>query len=757
MRTILALALLSLFVSPPHALARKSKLLKNSLLSVAEPHPGEPANAHPFVNVIVFFGRLADFTPADPSTFRAKMGRDNITGDFTPLLDADGRQIGVRAKIGPERVKIGRRPRNTLRLSIQAAKTGEKGPRARDVDRVRFGAVLEPNRDCTAQVGADTTLIVPGIPVQFEGTDGTSDPDRDELTFMWDFGDGTTSTESDPIHTYTEQSGDVVATLTVSDGQATCTNQVTLEAVPALPPGTSAGAVFIESDAALEFASVAPGSSVTKTLTFKNTEGGMTAVPMRLATSSPSFQLSETNLTLGPGESHEVTVTFAPSATGHQDGRLVAVANATNRQVVTLLMHGYGGNSPGNGPTFAADAVFFTEIAQGLVGLGTFGYMPDGRRFFADNGVHTCFVPGGGSGTGDLCLTDQDCAPNGGTCNTSSTCQGGQTPGAPCTTPLDCGNGSYCPSYSLFDPVDLCSDGDSLYILSDEGSFTEPDLNAETERSISILRMDLDANGNVTKRDILDRTTTETGHIACDGFAAGQGGQLYIPEFHNVPDQGTCFRSEREALVKVAKSNGANQVITGRLDAYEGLADCDDLDPVMQLEVSRDGSRMLAGFESGGLWQIRPSPLFYSADITELFQLHPDGSVLFASTTDSGSTGLVNLYRLTPEQVQSGPLPYSALVPCASFAVPNNTLRDAIGRTVAISMAAERAAVGSTDATALVTFATGSGMSSTVSSLFKVISPVLSVRGTVAFSAPANTTTCSVQGLITLDAQELAF
>ena len=50
----------------------------------------------------------------------------------------------------------------------------------------------------------------------------------------------------------------------------------------------------------------------------------------------------------------------------------------------------------------------------------------------------------------------------------------------------------------------------------------------------------------------------------------------------------------------------------------------------------------------------------------------PDGTVLFAATTESGSTGLVNLYRIRPEDVQSGPLPFSALLPCASFTVPNN-------------------------------------------------------------------------------------
>jgi len=44
-----------------------------------------------------------------------------------------------------------------------------------------------------------------------------------------------------------------------------------------------------------------------------------------------------------------------------------------------------------------------------------------------------------------------------------------------------------------------------------------------------------------------------------------------------------------------------------------------------------------------------------------------------------------------------------------------------------------------------------------VPSLLKVIGSKVYVHGTVAFSAPANTTTCQVLGLITLEAEELAF
>jgi hypothetical protein len=750
------LALLFLGLALPWLDARpaaaRPKLLKNSLLSVAEPHPGEPAHAHPHVNVIVLFGRLTDGASADPSTFRARIGRADVTSEFTPMLDARGAQIGMRMKLDASRVKLGRRPRNVLRFSIQAERTGKK--RIRDVDRVRFGAIETANGPCVAQGDADTEVIVPGIPVQFTGSAGTSDPDRDELTYQWTFGDGGTSTAADPVYTYDVQSGDVTATLTVSDGQATCTSAVQLQAVPPLDPGKTPGAIHVASATTLEFGAVAVGTTSTKTLTVTNTDELETSqVKIRLASSSPAFQPSATDVTLGPGESRDVTLTFAPQLGIHQHARIAFAVNAANRQALSLLSHGYGGVAPNNGPTLAADTIFYTD-ATSLLGLGTFGYMPDGRRFFAENSVHTCNVAGSGLGYGDYCLTDQHCAANGGTCSTSSLCVGGDNAGQPCTVSTDC-PGSFCPSYSIFDPIDLCSDGKSIFLVSDEGTFTEPDPNTETERAVTLMRMDLDEAGNVTKRELLGRTTTETAHIACDGFPANQGGQIYIPEFHNVPDQGTCFRSEREALVKIAKSSGAQQVVTGRIDAYEGLGECDDLDPVLQLEITRDGQKMVAGFESGGLWQIRPSPIFFSPDVTELFQLHPDGSVLFAGQTDSGSTGLVNLYRITPGQVQHGPLPYSALVPCSSFAVPNNTLRDARGRTIVIGMTSARSAASASDVTAFLSFVSTSSFSSTVPQLLSIITPTLIVRGTVAFTAPADTSTCSVEGLVNLETLEL--
>ena len=71
--------------------------------------------------------------------------------------------------------------------------------------------------------------------------------------------------------------------------------------------------------------------------------------------------------------------------------------------------------------------------------------------------------------------------------------------------------------------------------------------------------------------------------------------------------------------------------------------------------------------------------------------------------------------------------------------------------TVVIGFAADPSAVGSQDATGLVSFV------SSVSGLSDIVSTPLFVRGTVAFSAPANSTQCSVSGLINLEVLELAF
>ncbi|MFJ8357870.1 PQQ-dependent sugar dehydrogenase [Streptomyces sp. NPDC093984] len=66
-----------------------------------------------------------------------------------------------------------------------------------------------------AQAAANRTSGQAPLKVTFSSA-GTSDQDGDALTYSWDFGDGTTSTASDPTHKY-RKNGTYTATLTAKD------------------------------------------------------------------------------------------------------------------------------------------------------------------------------------------------------------------------------------------------------------------------------------------------------------------------------------------------------------------------------------------------------------------------------------------------------------------------------------------------------------------------------------------------------------
>lgn len=68
-----------------------------------------------------------------------------------------------------------------------------------------------------AVAAADSTGGDIPLTVGFDST-GSIDPDGVIVSYLWDFGDGTTSTSQNPVHTYTVP-GDYVATLTVTDDQ----------------------------------------------------------------------------------------------------------------------------------------------------------------------------------------------------------------------------------------------------------------------------------------------------------------------------------------------------------------------------------------------------------------------------------------------------------------------------------------------------------------------------------------------------------
>src|SRR5690606_16810877 len=78
----------------------------------------------------------------------------------------------------------------------------------------------------TVTAAADLLAPTEGQQIQFTAT--AADPGGDPITLSWDFGDGTTSTDQNPVHTYVDE-GEYTATVTASDGLATATASVTID------------------------------------------------------------------------------------------------------------------------------------------------------------------------------------------------------------------------------------------------------------------------------------------------------------------------------------------------------------------------------------------------------------------------------------------------------------------------------------------------------------------------------------------------
>src|SRR5262245_45501886 len=73
----------------------------NELVRIVTPVHKQAAPAHPFVNVIVRFGQADDGTPADPSTFGVRLGREDVTDRFMPISE-NGEIIGMQGVLdGP--------------------------------------------------------------------------------------------------------------------------------------------------------------------------------------------------------------------------------------------------------------------------------------------------------------------------------------------------------------------------------------------------------------------------------------------------------------------------------------------------------------------------------------------------------------------------------------------------------------------------------------------------------------------------------
>ncbi|HZP41979.1 MAG TPA: PKD domain-containing protein [Candidatus Binatia bacterium] len=717
-RIAAVLAVLALAAVPAADGARRGR--RERLLLVASPTAVGVVPAHPFVNAKVYLGKTAGGAGVDARTFRARLGGRDVSRRFVDFTDAGG--SGKRAVLGAALLRMGPHRVNRLRVSARSQPFGRPRRRLREVHTVRFRAAAAGDRAPTAVIGGTSEAILAGVPIQFSGT-GSFDPDHDWLTYDWDFGDGSAhATDPSPTHVFADGSADLEVSLTVSDGQLAASARTRLLAIPAVAPGRTPGLFRLGAAGSLELGAVPVGGQGTATITVTNLDPAPTSeLRVHLATDAAAFTVTPATLDLGPGEHADVVLAFAPAAPGHQQAVLTGVASSANRPVIHALAHGFGGTAPGSGPTLAADPVFGHAS-----GAGTFAIRPSGARVAVDDTVGVCRSHAGG-GTQDLCVVSNDCRSGGESCTTSSPVR--------------------------FQPIDLCGDGHgNLYLLSDTGTFTDP--RGDLTKTESVLHVGLGADGSRAEADVFARTQDDTTNVACDRRA---GGAVYLARAMDLPDSSSCLRAAEEDLVALGKASGAASTLYGPIDRAEGADACDgDFDPTGDLEVTPDGAAVFASFRTnGGIYRIvgpPPTPLEVVPGVTDAFQLHPDGAVLYAQASDGGTAATIALYKVFPQQSASGgALPLAQRTPCAVFTLPSNQGMTRLGSK---SIAAGRAAPGSNDAVVLVSFGATEGPPPRPG-LPLALGTNLRLGGTLVFSSPAGDTPCAAVGLMNVERIDL--
>ena len=122
--------------------------------------------------------------------------------------------------------------------------------------RIRYVSADQPP---TAIAAANPTTGLPPLTVSFSST-GSTDPEGQPLSYSWDFGDNTTSTAANPLHTYAV-AGQYSVRLTVSDGVNTTPSPPITIRVGTPPTATilsPTDGIFFKAGDVINFSGTAP-------------------------------------------------------------------------------------------------------------------------------------------------------------------------------------------------------------------------------------------------------------------------------------------------------------------------------------------------------------------------------------------------------------------------------------------------------------------------------------------------------------------
>ena len=203
----------------------------------------EPGDLAAKLNWIYEIDRSSDQTPIDYYKIYRKANTEDsyryigkvYADDYTEMNDSESDWISKIYTYTDDDLPIGR----TYSYYIKTVTIYGKSA---DSTAVSVTPNLVDVQDPVANAGFDTTCIL-GDEVSFTGSNSTDNVGI--VSYFWDFGDGITSTEADPVHTYaalkdpSHNNFDYIASLTVSDASGnSATSKIKVTVYPTEQTGT---------------------------------------------------------------------------------------------------------------------------------------------------------------------------------------------------------------------------------------------------------------------------------------------------------------------------------------------------------------------------------------------------------------------------------------------------------------------------------------------------------------------------------------
>ena len=179
-----------------------------------------------------------------------------------------------------------------------------------------------------------------GQPVSFSSA-GSVDTDGSVVSYLWDFGDGNSSSDANPMHAYTVASEYTVSLTVMDDAGDTGSNNTTATITPAATNDPDINLNTVD----LKFGQVEVGTMESRTVAVENTGTQMLdiAAVMPCSGNSTEYSWSPSSFTVSPGASQTVTVSYSP-VDENQDIGCIEIANNDpdeNPALLNLMGSGY--------------------------------------------------------------------------------------------------------------------------------------------------------------------------------------------------------------------------------------------------------------------------------------------------------------------------------------------------------------------------------------------------------------------------------